>query len=77
MTIGQLPTGANPVLDLLQCGSLILADACPPDPRMYLCCMQEDPDGDDCARCWQAYMLYVANGCDRDPYRRDRLREIQ
>lgn len=57
--------------DLLRLALLILHDGCPPDNRMYLCRMGEEPEA-DCRLCWEHYLFWAANGYDGDPYRFDR-----
>lgn len=61
--------------DLLGCALLLLEDACPPEEAMHLCAMEEDANEDACARCWRAYLYYVANGRSLDPYRNEREHE--
>ena len=46
---------------VLTCALMILTDACPPDPGMYLC-RQCDADDGLCADCWRRYLFAVANG---------------
>ena len=59
---------------LLACALICNADGCPPERAMYLCQLGED-DTQDCERCWQLYLTYVANGRCRDPYAQDRRRK--
>lgn len=51
----------NRTSDLLTCGLMILADACPPDSSAYAC-RGYDYDEDCCADCWRAYLFAIANG---------------
>ena len=66
---------------LLSCAMAILRDECPDDRRFYLCMMGEEGDeyadtpGGPCARCWENYLLNVANHGHYDVYRYDRVRE--
>jgi len=60
---------------LLQVTIDIISDACPRDPSMYLCKMQEEFDDSSCSECLRNYVFYVANGCRNDPYRHSRLKE--
>ena len=61
---------------LYDCGLLILADACPPDPAHYMCRMGCAGEIDGvCEDCWRHYLTFVANGGCYDPYRADRARD--
>lgn len=50
------------VSELLNCGLLILMDACPPNPEYYICKVSEDYEETACERCWRKYLFDVANG---------------
>jgi hypothetical protein len=50
---------------------MINRDQCPPDNRMYLCNMGEDPEC-DCVECWEKYIFWAVNGYRGDPYQFDR-----
>lgn len=60
---------------LLEAGLLMLEDACPPEPRCYLCRHGEDPET-ACAECWRQYLYWVAGGCLRAPYAADLARDV-
>lgn len=63
-------------LDLLRAAMICIEDGCPPDAGMQLCAMQEDDDdGTACGRCWQQYLVWLANGRVRDPYTREKIWE--
>lgn len=53
--------------DLLNCALMAINDECPPERGLYLCQL-EDTGECDCRRCWQTYLIYVANGRRYDPY---------
>lgn len=59
--------------DMFQLARMILNDQCPPDNRMYICNMGEEPEC-DCIRCWDNYLFWAVNGYkDKDdPYKFDR-----
>lgn len=60
--------------DIFQCALSILRDECPPERKMYLCNMGEDPEC-DCKECWTNYLFYVVNGRKGDPYKWDKIKE--
>ena len=63
---------------IFQLALMINQDQCPPDNRMYLCNMGEDPEC-DCIRCWENYLYWAVNGYKEndDPYKFDRKREVK
>lgn len=63
---------------IFQLALMINQDQCPPDNRMYLCNMGEDPEC-DCIRCWENYLYWAVNGYKEhdDPYRFDRKKEVK
>lgn len=61
---------------MFQLALKILHDECPPDNRMYLCTMGEEPEC-DCETCWENYLFWARNGYQKrdDPYKFDRKRD--
>lgn len=60
----------NRVDNLLKCACMCARNECPPDQRAYLC-MQGSDDDEDCIRCWENYLYYVACGRTDHPYQYD------
>lgn len=59
--------------DIFHLARMILHNQCPPDNRMYLCNMGEEPEC-DCTMCWDNYLFWAVNGYRGDPYELDRKR---
>lgn len=60
--------------NIFQLALMINRDQCPPDNRMYLCNMGEDPEC-DCTVCWENYLFWAVNGYKGDPYQFDRKKK--
>lgn len=58
---------------IFQLAFMILHDQCPPDNRMYLCQMDEEPEN-RCEECWSNYLFWAVNGYreEWEPYRFER-----
>ena len=56
--------------DMLHLALMVVHDECPPDNRMYLCRMGEEPES-RCEECWSNYLLWASNGYQEkyEPYR--------
>lgn len=62
---------------MFELARMILHNECPPDNRMYLCNMGEEPEC-DCTECWDKYLFWAVNGYreEDEPYRFDRKRAV-
>lgn len=73
LTIGN-PTTAQKLLEL---GMMILADKCPPDPKLYLCRYSEEYSEDLCEICWSNCLFATYNGQTEGLYTDKALRIAQ
>ena len=73
LTIGN-PTTAQQLLDL---GMRILADECPPDPKLYLCRYSECYSEGLCLECWRNCLFATYNGQTEGLYTDKALRIAQ
>lgn len=62
--------------NLLICGQKCARNECPPDQRAYLC-MNGIEDEENCIKCWENYLEYVANGRTDHPWQRDLNTQIK
>lgn len=55
---------------LLTAAQSCARNECPKDKRAYLC-MNGIEDEENCIKCWENYLAYVANGRTDHPYQYD------
>lgn len=46
---------------LFKAALILLDDGCPPDPKQYLCVMDQADDETACHRCWEEYLFRIRN----------------
>lgn len=78
----MLRTSANPniansrLYTLLRAATSCARNECPADRRAYLC-MNGAEDEENCIKCWEHYLEYVANGRTDHPYQYDLDQQIK
>ena len=66
----NLKDASDRLYSLLHAAKNLARNECPSDNRAYLCKHGEECE-QECTRCWENYLDWVANGCKGHPWQYD------